>query len=77
MPVTGDWDIGGYYPANSTFYLYLLNQDCSTASLYKDVAFGLSSDVPLTGDCDWDGETFIVRAVYDYAEEGCPIVITV
>ena len=62
IPLAGDWDgdgdddVGGYYPLNSTFYLYLLNRDSSTASSFKDVAFGLSGDSPITGDWDWDGD---------------------
>lgn len=63
MGLAGDWDgdddIGGYYPANSTFYLFLLNLDSSTATSYKDVPFGLHDDTPITGD--WGGETFIVK----------------
>jgi len=62
IPVAGDWDgdgdddIGGYYPANSTFYLYLLNLGSSTATSFKEVPFGLSGDTPITGDWDWDGD---------------------
>jgi len=62
IPVAGDWDgdgdddIGGYYPANSTFYLYLLNLDSSTAISFKAVPFGVHGDTPLTGDWDWDGD---------------------
>ncbi|NQE46372.1 Cell surface glycoprotein [ANME-1 cluster archaeon GoMg2] len=62
IPLAGDWDgdgdddLGGYYPLNSTFYLYLLNLGSSTASSFKDVPFGLSGDVPITGDWDWDGD---------------------
>ena len=62
IPLAGDWDgdgdddIGGYYPANSTFYLYLLNLGSSTATSYKDVPFGLHGDTPITGDWDWDGD---------------------
>jgi len=54
--VTGDWDgdgyddIGGYYPHDSTFYLYLPNLDSSTATSFKDVPFGQAGDVPITGD---------------------------
>ena len=62
IPIAGDWDgdgdddIGGYYPLNSTFYLYLLNLGSSTAASFKDVPFGLPGDTPLTGDWDWDGD---------------------
>ena len=62
IPLAGDWDgdedddFGGYCPANSTFYLYLLNLGSSTATSYKDVPFGVSGDTPITGDWDWDGD---------------------
>jgi parallel beta-helix repeat protein len=62
IPLAGDWDgdgdddVGGYCPANSTFYLYLLNLGSAAASSFKDVPFGLSGDSPITGDWDWDGD---------------------
>ena len=62
IPLAGDWDgdgdddLGGYYPANSTFYLYLLNLGSSTATSLQDVPFGVSGDSPITGDWDWDGD---------------------
>jgi len=62
ISVTGDWDgdgyddIGGYYPHDSTFYLYLPNLDSSTATSFKDVPFGQAGDVPITGDWNWDGD---------------------
>jgi parallel beta-helix repeat protein len=62
IPLAGDWDgdgdddIGGYYPSNSTFYLYLLNLGSSTATSLKDVPFVLHGDTPITGDWDWDGD---------------------
>ncbi|KAF5410235.1 MAG: hypothetical protein C5S38_10405 [Candidatus Methanophagaceae archaeon] len=72
IPIAGDWDgdgdddLGGYCPANSTFYLYLLNLGSSTATSFKDVSFGLQGDVPITGDWDWDGDDDVaVYRAYD------------
>jgi len=42
--------------------LYLLNLGSSTATSFKNVAIGVSGDVPITGDWDWDGDDAV--AVY-------------
>ena len=62
IPIAGDWDgdgdddIGGYYPANSTFYLYIVDLNTSTASSYADVPLGQTGDIPISGDWDSDGD---------------------
>ena len=62
IPLAGDWDgdgdddIGGYYPANSTFYLYIVDLNTSTASSYADVPLGQTGDIPISGDWDSDGD---------------------
>lgn len=62
VPIAGDWDgdgdadIGGYYPANSTFYLYLIDLNTSNANSYINVPFGQISDYPVIGDWDGDGD---------------------
>ena len=54
IPIAGDWDgdedddIGGYYPANSTFYLYIVDLNTSTASSYADVPLGQTGDIPIS-----------------------------
>ena len=63
IPIAGDWDgdgdddIGGYYPENNNFYLYILNLASSSATSYPSqpsVPFGMSGDKPIVGD--WDGD---------------------
>ena len=62
IPIAGDWDgdgdddIGGFYPGNSKFYLYILNLGAESATSYKDVPFGISGDKPIIGDWDGDGD---------------------
>jgi len=63
IPIAGDWDgdgdddIGGFYPANNNFYLYILNLASSSATSFPShpsVPFGMSGDKPIIGD--WDGD---------------------
>jgi hypothetical protein len=76
IPIAGDWDsdgdddIGGFYPENNKFYLYILNLGAESATSYKDVPFGISGDqddltptplgangdVAVIGDWDNDGD---------------------
>ncbi len=62
IPVVGDWDgdgdddIGGYYPANSVFYLFYIDLSTSTAYSYTDVSLGQLYDYPVIGDWDCDGD---------------------
>lgn len=62
IPLAGDWDgdgdddIGGYYPGNSTFYLYTLDMNSSSAIHLLDISFGQHCDYPVAGDWDCDGD---------------------
>jgi hypothetical protein len=65
-PITGDWSgtgktrIGVYRPGNQTFYLdFNGNGQWDGAVIDRQFRFGISGDVPITGDWDGDGKTEI------------------
>ena len=65
IPLAGDWDgdgdddVGGFYPPNNNFYLYILDLTSSSVISYPShpsVPFGINGDKPIIGDWDGDGD---------------------
>ncbi len=67
IPIAGDWEgdgpasLGFWRPSNQTFYLYgdLDPNGATSPTLWKSIVFGLSGDMPIAGDWDGSGTTYV------------------